>query len=358
MTVTTMTWASNTTTSANEDKRAMAGSTLLFLRSYDEAKSAFGVILFLLSALIILGIIVNAFICYVMLRKQRYQRNGSNFFILHLSLTELVYRFLVFPVIIWLTVPSSTMTTVQCKTISVFSHTFSSAIFPSLVAIAMDRYQNIIHPLETLKSKRKPIFFVWLIWLYAAIASCPFSACVKSIPIVEIPEARGMSCNDECIGRKICDIDRALPGQMATTLYFLIAFAIPVATIVILYTKVAIFLRQRSRNGMMNKVAARSKAKAVRMLIITVTGYVLSLGPAVVLSMLRSYGIFNNTPFGVMLLVSWSAEFASYASSLGNPLIYAYYNADFRKEIIRLICKRTNKKEVSNDVSMVNVSQH
>lgn len=353
-----MTWTSNTTTSVNVEKDVSAGSTLLFLRSYDEAKSAFGVILFLLSALIILGIIVNAFICYVMLRKKRYQRNGSNFFILHLSLMELVYRFLVFPVIIWLTVPSSTMTTVQCKTISVFSHTFSSAIFPSLVAIAMDRYQNIIHPLETLKSKRKPIFFVLLIWLYAAIASCPFIACVKSIPIVEIPEARGMSCNDECIGRKICDIDRALPGQTATTLYFLIAFAIPVTTIVVLYTKVAIFLHQRSSNGMMNKMAARSKAKAVRMLIITVTGYVLSLGPAVVLAMLRSYGIFNNTPFGVMLLVSWSVEFATYTSSLGNPLIYAYYNADFRKEIIRLICKRTNKKEVSNDVSMVNISQH
>ena len=86
---------------------------------------------------IILGIIVNVAICLVMLRKKRYRRNSSNFFILHLSVTELVYRLLVFPILIWLAVPSSAITTPLCNVLTVFSHIFGSVVFPSLVAITL-----------------------------------------------------------------------------------------------------------------------------------------------------------------------------------------------------------------------------
>ena len=336
------------------------GSIFLLYRSYDEAKIAFMAILTVNLVVIILGAIVNVTICLVMLRKKRYQRNGSNFFILHLSVTELVYRLLVFPILIWLAVPSSAITTPLCNVLTVFSHIFGSVVFPSLVAIAFDRYQNIAHPLKSLSLKRKPFRWVSLIWLYAAIASCPFSACIKSVPVSEIPEASGMNCQrdgDDCQDMKICDIEQSSLGQAATTLYFVIAFAVPVVVMVVLYTKIVIFLNKRSRSGMMHKMAARSKAKAVRMLIVALIGYVLSLGPTVVFSMVRSYGILDDTSFHVMLLVNWLFECASYTSYLGNPLIYAYYNGDFRREITQL-CKKINKTEDSSGVAIVDLSQH
>ena len=90
---------------------------------------------------------------------------------------------------------------------------------------------------------------------------------------------------------------------------------------------------------MMNPVAVKSKSKAVRMLLITVFGYVLSLGPDAVLAMLRSYGVLSKS-FDAMLLVSWMVDFATYTRSLVNLLIYAYYNGEFRQEINRLFCKR------------------
>ena len=95
-----------------------------------------------------------------------------------------------------------------------------------------------------------------------------------------------------------------------------------------------------SRNGMMHKVAAKSKSKAVRMLIIKVFGYVFSLGPAVVFAMLRSYGVPNQAPFGTMLLVNWMVDCATSTRSLANPLIYAYYNKDFRTELLRLLGRK------------------
>lgn len=91
---------------------------------------------------------------------------------------------------------------------------------------------------------------------------------------------------------------------------------------------------------MMSHVAAKSRSNAVRMLIITVFGYVLSLGPAAVFAMLRSFGALNSKSFGCLLLVSWMVDIPTCTSSLANPLIYAYYYGAFRQEINRLFCKR------------------
>ena len=319
------------------------GLTFLLIRSYEEARIGFAVILTISVVVTVLGIIVNMVISFVMLRKKRYKRNGSNFFIMHLALLELLYRFLAFPIIIAFAVSTSGIESIQCKAIAFFSKTCSTATFGSLVAIAIDRYQNIVHPLQKLKSRRKPVLLVSFLWLCATILSCPFVASVENISVLEIPEARGMSC-DECAHQKICDIPQNMLGQSSTTLYFLCAFLVPLMIITVLYIKIAIFLHQRSNNGMMNRVTARSRTKAVRMLVLIVLGYVFSLGPSVLLAMLRSFGVLNNLSFDVVLLASWIAEFAAFTSSLGNLLIYAYYNGDFRKELVRLFPKRGTKK--------------
>ena len=94
------------------------------------------------------------------------------------------------------------------------------------------------------------------------------------------------------------------------------------------------------------------------MLIVIVIAYVLSLGPAVIFSVLRSYGVFNNTSFDVMLLVNWVVEFAIHTSSLGNPLIYAYYNGDFREELIGLFRKGSDKKINSHMVTFTNSNRN
>jgi len=329
------------------------GSTLLLIRSYEEARHVFAISLSVNLLIIVLGIIVNAAIGYVMLRGKRYKRNSSNFFITHLSVVELVYRLLVFPLIIYFAVPASGVNTFQCKVTAFLSKTSASAIFVSLVAIATDRYQSIVHPLKALKSKEKPRLLLWLVWLYAAIVSSPSIISVKGVSVLEIPEAKGMDCED-CAGKKLCDIPQNPLGQSSTTLYFLLAFIAPLTVISALYAQVAIFLRRRSNSGMMNQVAAKSKSKAVRMLIITVFGYVLSLGPAVVFAMVRSYGALNDTSLGVMLLASGMVDFASYTSSLGNPLIYAYYNGDFRNEILRILRRRNRQKVNSYTVTFAN----
>ena len=345
--------AINQNVSVDTGTQTSSGSTLLLIRSYSEARNLFALSLSINLLLIVLALTVNAFICYIMIRGKRYKRNRSNLFITHLSMVELVYRLLIFPLLIYLAVPSSRIQSFHCKVVSFFSRTSASAIFVSLVAIAADRYHSILHPLKNLKSKRKPTLRICAVWVYAASVSIPIVVSERAVPVVKIPEARGMNC-DDCANKMLCDTPENSLGRSSTTLYFLLGFGIPLAVIIWFYTKVAIFLHRRGKNGMMHKVKARSKSKAVRMLIITVFGYVLSLGPYVVVAMLRSYGLFNETPFGIMFLINGLVDFASLTSSLVNPLIYSYYNGDFRKEIVRLCCRSKGRQVASYTVAFDN----
>ena len=121
-------------TNSTESSTFHKSSIFLLMRSYEDARIVFTLILTISAVIIILGIIVNSVISYVMLRKKRYNRNDSNFFIMHLSVVELLYRFLVFPIIVIFAIPAIGITDIQCKAIAFFSKTCSTAIFGSLLA--------------------------------------------------------------------------------------------------------------------------------------------------------------------------------------------------------------------------------
>lgn len=151
----------NSIVTSESDKHPRLVVTMI---RYDtEERSWFSIFLPINVLLIVLGIIVNLAICFVMLRKNRYRRNTSNLFILHLSVTELVYRLLIFPVVIYIAVQTSGVSSIHCKLISFISETCGSAILVSLVAIAIDRYQHIVHPLGSFKSKKKTFSQVSLV---------------------------------------------------------------------------------------------------------------------------------------------------------------------------------------------------
>ena len=196
--------------------------------------------------------------------------------------------------------------------------------------------------MKCLKKKRKRHHLVFLVWLYAVIITCPFVVSEETISVSEIPEAKGMDC-ESCTARKLCDIiPQNSMSQFSTISYFILAFLLPVTVIFLLYTRIAISLHKRSHSGVAHKIAARAKSKAVRMLILTVFGYMPSLGPVAVYAMVRSCGYLSGMSFGNILTASWALKLVTLTSSLGNPVIYSYYNGDFRKEIAKSCFSRNN----------------
>lgn len=321
--------------------------------SLKEAPVSFGVVLAMGILLILLGIAVNATICFVMLQKKRYKKNNSNFFILHLSVTELVIRLLIFPLVVYSLTVLSAMSTLQCKLLTSLTTILGSSIFVTLVAIAFDRYQNIADPMMTFKARRRPVQAVLLVWLYSIVMSIPSTISVRSISVKDLPESNGKDCRN--CQEKTCLIPQDTLGQFSSIWYFIFAFFVPLLVIFTLYAKIATLLRRRDNDGAFHKVATRSKSKAIRMLIATVFGYFFSFGPDVVFSVMRSYGVFKNTSFTVTFLSVTIVELSMYTSSLINPLIYAYYNRAFRRELQILLCMKCSydrKKSAPNRVNI------
>ena len=103
------------------------GKILLLIRSHKESRIAFQTILSIAIPLIVLGVVVNGAISFVMLRGKRYKKNTSNVFILYLSVTKVVFRFVVFPLVICFLFPRSELKHIHCKAIKFFCITFASA---------------------------------------------------------------------------------------------------------------------------------------------------------------------------------------------------------------------------------------
>ena len=118
-------------------------------------------------------------------------------------------------------------------------------------------------------------------------------------------------------------------------MYLVFFFLVLVLVISTVYLRIVICLSKRAKDHRVQNAATKSKLKAVRMLVLMVLGFVLCWGPTNVLSTLRSYHLLDQESFNVIAVVTMVAEILMYCSSVINPLLYGYYNGDFRRQVFR-----------------------
>ncbi|XP_020899176.1 neuropeptide FF receptor 2-like [Exaiptasia diaphana] len=279
--------------------------------------------------LITAGIVLNSVVCYVMVKRKRYRRNISSFFITHMAGVDLVYRVLLTPSSVYLSLPSSQSKSIPCKTSIFVGTTCAAAVFGSLVVIAIDRYRNIVHPLKGLSQSKRPRRLVLLVWGYAIISSVMLLYTVQNTPQDHPDQLK------ETVGNPTsCDVRPGLVGGISVMISIVMIFLLPLVTIIVTYSAMFISLRQCSQTGLVHKAAAKSKAKSARMLVLVVIGFVMCFGPSFVSSMVNSnilLGHKNNSQDASLLSIV--ANLLELCSSLVNPLIYAFYSSDFRKDL-------------------------
>lgn len=305
-------------------------------------------------SLIFVGIVINATVCGVMLRNKCVLKNLSNFFVFHLSVADLIFRLLtVGPLIYLSTVFSTEKSGVPCKLYHFFSSTCGASFFVTLVVIAVDVYRDAASPLKGLMSRRTPFLVVLGVWLYAAVCSGPLMYSAQSVLYTEIPEV-WPNVTDEfknCSVPKLCDFYRNWSGQLSTTLYFVLAFLVPLVVMVILFLLTYVYLRRDYKNGTISKETATAKGKVTRMLSALSLGVVICWGPVVLISMLRSYDGLAGVSPDIVLILTIFTELLKFMNSLFNPLIFACYIPNFRRDLFGLCkdCKCCRSaKEVEN----------
>ncbi len=125
------------------------------------------------SVLFIIAVISNMTV-FITLFRNRQRKSRVNLFIMHLSIADLVVTFIMLPVEIgWHSTVAWKAGDAGCRFL-MFFRTFgfylSSFI---LIAISLDRYFAIMHPLSLNDAGRRGKIMLFLAWLLSTIASIP-----------------------------------------------------------------------------------------------------------------------------------------------------------------------------------------
>ena len=111
---------------------------------------------------------------FIILVKNRRRRSRVNLFIMHLSVADMIVTFLMMPMEIgWHITVSWNAGDLCCRFFMfcrVLGFYLSSFI---LIAISLDRYFAIAHPLRLINADKRGRFMLLLAWIFSIIASIP-----------------------------------------------------------------------------------------------------------------------------------------------------------------------------------------
>ena len=334
-----------------------------FKRELDNyRKNLYGTSLVLLA----LGAAENIVVCLVLLKVSKSGRATqpnaklSNFLLLQLAITDLVFRAL--NVLrktfenFWEISPE------HCKTVIFTQFTCAAVTFELLSGIALDRYIHIIFPLRSLGLKPRKCLTMLLIWVYAMLICSGFipSATVsvnifnfryKKRPFLNLTQNNVSNWRDirHCTPGSAGSLER----QIAFTTYFLLAFVVPLVCIIFSYTKITCFLWNKAKaSNHVHRNIARAKLRAVRMCVFVVLSFIISWGPIMILDIIISYRYVHrrkkasgNLPLRPLF------DCFSLTSSIFNPIIYAFCDASFRRNLRLLFCSRKTTRFEVNRIS-------
>lgn len=302
--------------------------------------------------LIAVGALSSLFVCFIMKKGSNANEvlSYSNYFIFHLSLSDLFFRFVG---ILDIALEHVNKSPLICKTIVFFQFACACCCFVLLAGISVDRHKSICHPFARFKSKPRRFIVIIAVWLYAFILSSGFiySATNGRFRRRLIPKryhsGRNNTTNFGQRNRIIISSRQncvAVPpnekSELVFTIYFLFSFVVPLITMAVMYTKVILFLRQRSRSKLFNSRVAKCNFKAIFMLIVVFLSFLISWGPIMLVDILLAYNAYGRVGakvFGIPLLPL--AETNTYTSSVFNSIIYAFGNSNFRNKAKQLLKK-------------------
>ena len=275
------------------------------------------------------GAVLNIIVVFVMARSGKIRQNISSFLIFHLSVTHLCYV----SVTLSRLYSTSNDDLSSCKASAFIDLACAAAIFNSLVAIAWDRHRNVLQPFKSLAPRHLKTFLMLVaaIWTYALLTSAPFIYSVRTD--TEEFCSKDNNGTQNCKKYNFCHLPSDWITQLSKTIYFILAFLIPLIYMFFTYTKIAVSLWKRSKNGTIHGAVAKCKVRSTRLMVAAVLGFVVCWGPTFWIDLLSVYGAFEYT----FMLQIW-CWIAKTLSSCVNPIIYAFLSPEFRKHFLKFCC--------------------
>ena len=283
----------------------------------------FRVLKYALYGLIFLISLPGNFMVCVIITRRRKMKTITNFLILNLAISDILYT---------LYVPLDIVITET--TTWPFAHFFCNLLYPlmtlsicvsalTLMALALSRFWAVVFPFRRQMSIVQVKASLIVIWL---------------IGIIEVlPYAMHLRVSDE----HICVENWPAEGsQKAYTLFlFFLQFVIPLSAIAFAYTMVGIELKKgsrRSENRILERTRNEESRKVIRMLVVITAAFAFFNLPTSIIWLINDFGSTSITGFDDIIAFFNILDFGNAAV---NPCIYLGCNEDFRREFCRYVSK-------------------
>ncbi|XP_050337582.1 tachykinin-like peptides receptor 86C [Bactrocera neohumeralis] len=268
----------------------------------------------------------------------RSMRTVTNYFLLNLSIADLLMSSLncVFNFIFMLN-SDWPFGSIYCTINNFMANvTVSTSVF-TLVAISLDRYFAIVHPLKRRTSRRKVRIILLLIWVISCLLAAP---CLLYSSTMTKRYYNGKS-------RTVCFMlwpDGRYPTSISDYAYniiiLILTYGIPMVVMLICYTLMGRVLwgsRSIGENIDRQMESMKSKRKVVRMFIAIVLIFAICWLPY---HMFFIYAYHNNDITSAKYVQHMYLGFywLAMSNAMVNPIIYYWMNKRFRLYFQRIIC--------------------
>nr|XP_040129228.1 neuropeptide FF receptor 1 [Ictidomys tridecemlineatus] len=291
----------------------------------------------------LLCMVGNALVCFIVL-KNRHMRTVTNMFILNLAVSDLLVGIFCMP-----TTLVDNLITGECGQGATRvspappPHNFSARAPPPPRSLPLSphsrhRFRCIVHPFREKLTLRKALVTIVVIWALALLIMCP-----SAVTLTVTREEHHFMVDARNRSYPLYSCWEAWPEKGMRKVYTAVLFAhiylAPLALIVVMYARIARKLCKASGPARDNaEVAAESgrasrrKARVVHMLVMVALFFTLSWLPLWALLLLIDYGQLSEPQLHLLSVYAFPfAHWLAFFHSSANPIIYGYFNENFRR---------------------------
>ncbi|XP_066303857.1 neuropeptide FF receptor 2-like [Branchiostoma lanceolatum] len=329
-------------------------STITRLKQSVPVIALFGVSYFLIFALCVVG---NTLVCFVVIKIPR-MRTVTNYFILNLAVSDLLVGIFCMPATLADNVVMGwPFGDVMCRLVPFMSTASVVASVFTLLAIAVDRFYAVVLPTKPKLKVTAMTKGVITIWMFAIVVSLPLMIFNRDEVYKDVQE-------DATYLVHYCDEQWPVTGSWTkediskyySLALFIICYLAPLSIVLALYMMIGYQVWFKSSPGQRASVEAQNailkkKIKVIKMLIVVVVLFALFWLPLHTIMLLNDFTQLSPSQKHVVYIYVFPiAHWLSYFNSSVNPIIYGYFNPNFRKGFMSLVLSRRYANGLS-DVS-------
>ncbi|XP_065152650.1 pyroglutamylated RF-amide peptide receptor [Paramisgurnus dabryanus] len=328
--------------------------------------SAKTIFIIVYTVIFLLALVGNSLVVYIVLRKRGIQ-TATNIFICSLAVSDLLISFFCIPFTLLQNISSEWFGGVLvCKTVPFVQTTAIVTGILTMTCIAAERYQGIVHPLKIKRqcTPQRAYRMLGVVWIAAMTVGSPMLF-VQQLEVKYdfLYQVHHVCCQE----RWSSNAHR----KHYATFILVFLFLLPLAAMLLIYTRIAIKLwicKQIGDSSVVNTMnhrevgkISRKKRRAIKMMVTIVVLFTVCWAPFHTVHMLFEHSYlgkkYDEITVNMIIAVTQAIGFSN---SFNNPIIYAFMNENFQKNCkstISFCIRRSNHRVDVTDKSKVNFSK-